>query len=83
MTQVREMLISFSVKHTHLQSIGGRSQMGSDLPMHIRASAQDSWQVLTFEGQTCSLRKSFTNFGEALGHKSSSLDNLRENNYYI
>ncbi len=35
-------------------------QMWSGLPKYMRTSAHDSWQVLTFEGKTCSLGRSFT-----------------------
>ena len=34
--------------------------MGSGFPRYIRTSAHDSGQVLTFEGQTCSLGRAFT-----------------------
>jgi len=46
-------------------------QMWSGLPKYMRTSAHDSWQVLTFEGKTCSLGRSFTTraspiFGSAI-----------------
>ncbi len=40
--------------------IDGRSQMQSAFPCLVHANAHDSWQCSTFEGQICSLRKSFT-----------------------
>ncbi len=45
---------------TNLQGIDGRSQMQSAFPCLVHANAHDSWQCSAFEGQNCSLRKSFT-----------------------
>src|SRR6266516_1627465 len=47
----------------NLQGIDGRSQMQSAFPCLVHANAHDSWQCSTFEGQICSLRKSFTSIG--------------------
>src|SRR5215471_7356263 len=38
----------------------GKARRGAAFPGNACPSAQDSWQFLTFEGQTCSLRRSFT-----------------------
>jgi len=57
-------------KHANLQGIDGRSQMGSALPRHVHAGAHDSRQVLTFQGKSCSVFMSFTNYiGQAAGKK--------------
>src|SRR5258708_36128936 len=45
---------------TNLQGIDERSQMQSAFRCLVHANAHDSWQCSTFEGQICSLRKSFT-----------------------
>jgi len=45
---------------TNWQHIYGWSEMWGDLPRKACTSAQDSWQVLMFEGQTCSPSRAFT-----------------------
>ena len=45
-------------KDANLQVGDERRQMGSGFSRKFCPSAQDSWQFLTFEGQTCSLRGS-------------------------
>jgi hypothetical protein len=44
----------------NLQDIDETSQMRSGFPGNVDTSAHHAGQFLTFEGQTCSLGKSFT-----------------------
>ena len=69
-----------SVKHTHLQSIGGRSQMGSDLPRRIHAGAQDWGQVLMFEGKNGPYFRAFTTLREANRAVAESVVAAQERN---
>ena len=49
-------------KERNLHSLGEEDQMESGLPRYVCTSAHIGGQVLTLEGQTCSLRRAFTTF---------------------
>jgi hypothetical protein len=49
-----------SIAGANLERSDGRNPMRSGWPRHLHASAHDSRHVLTFQGKSCSLFRSYT-----------------------
>jgi len=52
--------------------------MWRGLPRKVCASAQDSWQVLMFEGKTCSHSRAFTNTCLGCGKKPQTPHDIKD-----